>query len=63
MFDQQIGTWHVVDPNADKYSSVAPYFYALANPVLFIDPNGRDPVLYDENGKKVATFKGGKSIL
>jgi RHS repeat-associated protein len=46
MYDPQIGRWHVVDPNSEKYESVTPFSYAYNNPLLFIDPNGKDNVVY-----------------
>ena len=34
--------WYSVDPMAEKYYSQSPYNFALNNPVLFNDPNGKD---------------------
>jgi RHS repeat-associated protein len=41
--------WLSVDPLADKYPSLSPYNYCGWNPVLFIDPNGREKVISFSN--------------
>ncbi|UFH42349.1 RHS repeat-associated core domain-containing protein [Flavobacterium cupriresistens] len=40
--DPRVGRFFSVDPLAEKYAGVSSYAYVLNNPIIFIDPDGRD---------------------
>ena len=51
--DSMIGRTTSQDPLAEKYYEMSPYLWCAANPIKFIDKNGKQPVKYiDENGIK-----------
>ena len=37
--------WLSVDPLMDKYPNISPYNYCEWNPVIFVDPNGKEKVI------------------
>jgi len=51
MYDPQIGRFMNIDPHADNYHDLSPYNYTNNNPILYIDPTGKDYTIYFEQGK------------
>jgi RHS repeat-associated protein len=47
-YDPGLGRFNTQDPHAENYISWTPYNYVANNPILLIDPDGRD--WYDING-------------
>jgi RHS repeat-associated protein len=41
-YDPRVSIWLGVDPMGEKYPSLSPYVYTADNPVLYIDPDGRE---------------------
>ena len=58
-WSEVLTSWLSVDPMADKYPSLSPYAYCAWNPVLFVDPDGEEKLIYyTVNRPKQSSFKG-----
>ncbi|MBN9299698.1 MAG: hypothetical protein J0I41_22035, partial [Filimonas sp.] len=57
MYDAQIGRWGTIDPHSENYNAFSPFVYVGNNPLLFIDPDGKDWFYYSKDGKAAATWQ------
>ena len=48
-YEPVLSRFTTMDPLAEKYYSISPYAYCAGNPVMFVDPDGRDWYKYTDN--------------
>ena len=41
-YDSDLSVWLSVDPMSDKYPSMSAYMYCAGNPVMLVDPDGKE---------------------
>ncbi len=49
-YTPEIGIWLSVDPLSDKYPSMSAFMYCAGNPVVLVDPDGRDIWIVGSDG-------------
>jgi RHS repeat-associated protein len=65
-YDPAIGRTHTLDPHAENYFHLSSYSFLNNNPILFIDPDGKDFIIsyVDNDGKNQEhRFNGGSDVL
>ncbi|MBP1672525.1 MAG: type secretion protein Rhs [Bacteroidetes bacterium] len=50
-YDSGLSIWLSIDPMSDNYPSMSPYNYCVNNPVILVDPDGREIGEVDELAK------------
>jgi RHS repeat-associated protein len=70
-YDPALGRWMNIDPKAEKYSNISPYVYVADNPIIYIDPDGKEIIVANKadqgavlkmiNSKALGTFAFNKS--
>jgi len=58
-YDSGLSIWLSVDPMSDKYPSMSPYNYCANNPVILVDPDGREITVKEtigDDGKTLYTI-------
>ncbi len=60
--DPILARWDRMDPLCEKYYNVSPYNYCHNNPVMMVDPDGKDDY-YDENGHYIGRRDTGTDYI
>lgn len=61
-YDPVLGRWNGVDPSCEKHYSWSPYAYCKNNPVLRVDPDGKDDYTINNAGRIFCTpVRGSKT--
>ena len=47
MYDSEIGRWMLLDLMLEKYYPFSAYVYCVGIPILYIDPDGESPTVYE----------------
>ena len=63
LYDSRIGRWLSVDPLASKNLFESPYVFVHDNPLIYIDPDGRDAIIIVFPDYKISTPLGKVSGL
>lgn len=56
-YDPRIARWTVPDPMAEKYYGVNAYSYCVGNPVMMVDPEGRDIYSFDRKTGEISLHR------
>jgi len=59
-YDPTIGQFISMDPLCEKYYNVSPYVYCHSNPVMRIDPDGKDDWMLRKSGQLILLRIGGE---
>ncbi len=62
MYDPRLGRWFAVDPYFSLYTPISPYAFALNNPILFRDTDGRVVIGLDGNPVTFEMLDNGQII-
>jgi len=57
-YDPRISVWLSVDPLAHKYPNLSPYVFVANNPIMLIDPDGKQIDIVGEDGNTTTYTPG-----
>jgi len=63
IYDSRIGRWLSTDPKENRYPDISSFVYSLDNPILYIDPNGKEVYVYGADSKATVEAIGKKTSL
>jgi len=63
-YDSELGRFYSVDPLHYKFPAWSPYNYTMNNPIIYIDPNGKELIIYylNKEGEEVNWVFNGKNV-
>ena len=62
-YDSQLGRFTTPDPLQEKYPHLSPYCYGLCNPILYVDPDGRDGIRIVNHKNRTITIMANYYVL
>jgi RHS repeat-associated protein len=66
IYNSRLGRWMSPDPLEDNFPSYSPYNFAVNSPLIFVDPNGKENVIYlvllDDGNSAIQKMDIGKIV-
>ncbi|OIP00140.1 MAG: hypothetical protein AUJ98_09095 [Bacteroidetes bacterium CG2_30_33_31] len=62
-YDSDLSVWLSVDPMSDKYPSMSAYMYCAGNPVMLVDPDGKEIINFFKKRKDAYDKKRSELVL
>jgi RHS repeat-associated protein len=56
-YSPELSVWLSIDPLSDKYPSLSPYNYCALNPIMLVDPDGRNFELFIDGTEANSAFE------
>jgi len=63
LYNALTGRWMSLDPLAGKYSGWSPYNFVAGNPILFIDPDGKEVAIHGKDARATVRALNKKSSM